>query len=341
MNGIRNRTARRLLAAAFVITLLTADVAHADKFSRIRRKFTMKTLGGRQFWGDTLFWHGWRIQQNVLTKHYRLIDPDDYRHESGTLEKCTERLDRVKKRLKLPPMKGKAAVLVHGIIRSSKSLGKMQKRLEKEGYTVVPFDYPSTRASIPQSAEYLQSVIDSLDGIEQIDFVVHSMGGLIVRQLVGKKNDKRYKRMVMLGVPNHGAVLADKLKKVGLYKLLYGPAGQQLVSDKNGLIDKLPTPEFEFAVIAGAKGTLKGYNPIIPGDDDGTVAVSSTRLAGAADFMTIRALHSFMMADEDAIEATTCFLKKGCLRADGKCHPIRKTVIRPVEAEKPMKPAGD
>ena len=27
------------------------------------------TLGGRQFWGDVLFYQGWRIQENVFTKH--------------------------------------------------------------------------------------------------------------------------------------------------------------------------------------------------------------------------------------------------------------------------------
>ena len=29
-----------------------------------------KTLGGRQFWGDVHHFQGWRIQQNVFTKHF-------------------------------------------------------------------------------------------------------------------------------------------------------------------------------------------------------------------------------------------------------------------------------
>lgn len=346
MNGLRQNRRRRLRLplALFAVWFLTGcnsthwlqlQTANADDQFPLSRNFTMKTLGGRQFWADSLYWHGWRIQQNVLTKHYRLLDPEDYRHASGSLENCQDKLGRVKKRLKLPAMKGKAVILVHGIIRSSKSLAKMRKRLQKEGYTVVGFDYPSTRIGIPQAAEYLQNVIESLEGIDQIDFVVHSMGGLIVRQLAGQKKDKRFHRMVMLGVPNHGAELADKLKRVGLYKLLYGPAGQQLSTDKNGLIAKLPTPSFEFAVIAGGKGTLKGYNPIIPGDDDGTVGVASTRLPGAADFMTVRALHSFMMANDDAVDATVRFLKDGCLRADGNRHPIPKQKKPPVEAQRP------
>ncbi|MCH8830826.1 MAG: hypothetical protein IID45_14720, partial [Planctomycetes bacterium] len=167
-------------------------------------------------------------------------------------------------------------------------------------------------------------VVQSLQGIEEIDFVVHSMGGLIVRQYRAKHKDKRVKRLVMLGVPNNGARMADRLKKIGLYRMILGPAGQQLVSGKNGLIAGLPVPDFEFAVIAGSRGTLRGYNPLIPGDDDGTVSVASTRLPGAADFMTVTALHSFLMGNADVINATVRFLKHGHLRADGLRHPIRK-----------------
>jgi hypothetical protein len=75
-------------------------------------------------------------------------------------------------------------------------------------------------------------------------------------------------------------------------------------------------------VIAGGKGTAAGYNPWIAGDDDGTVAVSSTRLPGAADFMTVPTLHSFLMTDEAVIAATGRFLRTGCLSADGIPNPI-------------------
>jgi hypothetical protein len=126
----------------------------------------------------------------------------------------------------------------------------------------------------------------------------------------------------MLGVPNHGANLANMLKDYTLFKTVYGPAGQQLVEDPGGFIAALPTPEFPFAVVAGGKGSAIGYNPWIAGDDDGTVAVTSTRLPGAADFMTVPTLHSFLMSDQAVIESTARFLKTGCLSADGVAKPI-------------------
>ena len=92
----------------------------ADKATRVH----LKTLGGRQFWGDLAYFHGWRIQQHVLTKHCRLLDPDDYRSCSGTLAECQVALNKVRLESKKGPMSGHAVILVHGIIRSSKSLNQ-------------------------------------------------------------------------------------------------------------------------------------------------------------------------------------------------------------------------
>ncbi|MGE4003305.1 MAG: esterase/lipase family protein [Planctomycetaceae bacterium] len=282
----------------------------------------MKTLGGRQFWGDVRFFHDWRIQQNVFSGHHRLLDGKDVRQAWGTLEACEQRLEEIRIERSLPPMSGKAVILVHGIVRSSKSFDPMKNELRAAGYEVFGFDYPSTRVEIPEAAAYLRQCIDSLDGITEINFVVHSMGGLVVRASLAESRDPRIRRMVMLGVPNLGARMANILQKNYLYRAVYGPAGQQLVEDPNGLIAKLPTPDFEFALISGARGTPGGYNPLIPGDDDGTVSLEATRLPGARDFMTVQALHSLIMRNPEAIAATRRFLWTGVLRESGRREPV-------------------
>jgi pimeloyl-ACP methyl ester carboxylesterase len=223
-------------------------------------------------------------------------------------------------------MSGRAVILIHGIIRSSKSFSSMKQALEADGLTVVAFDYPSTRVAIKDSAGYLDQVIQSLEGIEQIDFVVHSMGGLVVRAWLQEHSDPRVKRMVMLGVPNLGAKMANHLKDLGLFKLVMGPAGQQLIEGEESYITELPVPTFPFAVIAGARGTENGFNPLIPGDDDGTVSVDCTRLPGAADFMTVPSLHSFLIGNKDVIAATRRFLSDGVLREKGSPEPILANV---------------
>ncbi|MBX3436238.1 MAG: alpha/beta fold hydrolase [Planctomycetaceae bacterium] len=282
----------------------------------------IKTLGGRQFWGDVRFFHDWRIQRSVLDGHYRLLDGRDVRYASGTLEECERRLEEVRRERMLPPMSGKAVIFVHGIVRSSKSFAPMKDDLRAAGYSVFGFDYPSTRVEIPDAAEFLRQCIGSLDGITEINFVVHSMGGLVVRASLVPDRDPRIHRMVMLGVPNLGARMANLLQKNYLYRTFYGPAGQQLIEDPDGFIAHLPTPDFEFAVIAGVRGTPDGYNPLIPGDDDGTVSLAATRLPGAHDFLAVRVLHALLMRDPEVIAATERFLRTGALRESGDREPI-------------------
>jgi pimeloyl-ACP methyl ester carboxylesterase len=288
----------------------------------------MPTLGGRIFWGDVVHFRGWRIQENVVTRHFRLLDPLDRRFASGTLDACVAKLEEVKKEQKLELLDGKAVILVHGMGRSSKSWPKLTKELESMGYLVVGFDYPSTRCAITESAEYLAKVIDGLDGVDEISLVSHSMGGLVARAYLASHRDERIKRMVMLAVPNRGAEMADLVSKWSVFEWVCGPGGCQLVTDGDGLIASLPIPDFEFAVIAAARGRADGYNPLIPGDDDGTITVESTRLPGATDFLQVNGLmHSFLMFDQRVIDATVRFLETGRLRAKGEPEPIPREAV--------------
>ena len=326
-----HRTSRFLsLALTLLASLrcsLGADEASAQadlkqKLSQVN--VPMKTLGGRQLWGDVHFFRGWTIQQNVFTGHFRLLDPRDGRHAWGSFDVCKEKLDQIRGERKLPPMKGEAVVLLHGIFRSSKAMSRVQDRLENDGYLVVPFDYPSTRVDIAASAKMLGKVVESLEGVEKISFVTHSLGGLVVRSWLGQGGDVRARRLVMMGTPNKGAEVADILRDWHLYRLILGPAGQQLIADKAGVIAKLPTPEIPFAVIAGGKGTSDGYNPLIPGDDDGLVAVSSTYLEGAEDSLTLPVLHSFLPFNAAVIDAVSLYLKTGSLHEDGVRSPVER-----------------
>ncbi len=42
------------------------------------------TMGGQVVWDTLAEANGWRLQQNELTKHCRILDPDDVRRAWGT-----------------------------------------------------------------------------------------------------------------------------------------------------------------------------------------------------------------------------------------------------------------
>ena len=75
--------------------------------------------------------------------------------------------------------------------------------------------------------------------------------------------------------------------------------------------------------MAGGRGGDIGFNPLLAGDDDGTVRVEEARLAGASDFTLVDALHSHLMTSPTVLEETVRFLRHGYFHADGVRHPIR------------------
>lgn len=280
-----------------------------------------KTLGGRQFWGDLISLRSYRLQHNVVTDRYRLLDPNDGRIASGAHSVCLQALEELKVRNGLEPETGRVTLLIHGIGRSSKCFSSLAKSLKAIGAGPIGFDYPSTRISIQKSVAYLQSVLDHLPDVERIDVVCHSMGGLLFRSLLSTSCESRFQRVVFLGVPHHGAEVADFLKRNPLFKMVLGPAGQQLVTDPERGMNHMPIPEFEFATIAGGRGSNRGFNPLLPGDNDLTVTVESAQLEGATDSLRLPVIHSLLMSDQRCVSATVRFLETGRLVAAESVAP--------------------
>jgi len=304
------------------------------------RGIAVPTLGGKQFWADELFFHQWRIQRNVVDDHCRLLDGRNLRYASGTFGQCHARLEQVRRQRNLPAMKGKAVIVLHGLFRTRSSMAELCDYLQRQGgYTVFNVSYPSTRRDVGGHARSLARIIENLAGIEEINFVAHSMGNLVVRHYLADRMrqrppaekgpdagagpvDPRIKRFVMLAPPNHGSLLALTLPENSMLEAVTGDAVRQLGQDWADLQARLATPNCEFGIIAGGKGNGKGYNPLLPGDDDGTVTVASARLAGASDFVLLPVLHSSIMDNRRVQQYTLRFLQHGYFISADKRQPI-------------------
>ncbi len=289
------------------------------------------TLGGRQFWADELFFHDWHIQRNVFTGHYRLLDGSNLRHGWGTFTECRAKLEQIKEGRQLPPMRGPGVVVLHGLFRSAASMGRMSRTLrEQGGYSVFNVNYPTTRGSLADHARGLDKVVQSLEGIGPIHFVAHSLGNLVIRHYLadhtraelGLRPDDRIGRMVMLGPPNQGAQLAEVFAKNRLFNFVAGASASQLAREWDNLEAELVTPAFPFGILAGGRGTSKGYNPWMGQDNDMVVSVETTRLAGAADFAVLPVPHTLMMDDPEVQQYTLRFLERGYFRSDDQRQPI-------------------
>lgn len=187
----------------------------------------------------------------------------------------------------------------------------MQQALEAEGYATCNIDYPSTEHEIATLAvDYILPALKTCGG-DSYHFITHSMGGILVRYLDYQHQIPNVNRVVMLAPPNRGSELVDELGVLELFDWINGPAGSELGTADTSLVNRLPSPGFAFGVIAGNYSFNPLYSNIIPGEDDGKVAVERTRLAGMQDFLLLPLSHTFIMNDEEVQQQAIFFLQNG------------------------------
>lgn len=183
--------------------------------------FTFFTLGGKQLWEDLFFYQGWRIQRNCLTKRYRLLDSWDIRRESGTLLHCQNAFIHYIEVYQLLRPKQKAVVMLHGLSQTKDIFESMSTAFEKESFTSIAINYPSLRKNFDNFTEQLNFLLKNLKDIQEVNFIVYGLGGLILRKLLSKysswQSRIRIGRAVMINVPNQGWTGGERLGKIALF----------------------------------------------------------------------------------------------------------------------------
>jgi hypothetical protein len=256
-----------------------------------------------QFWTDYRIVAGYRLQRNELTHHWRVLDPKNIRLAWGVFDDCAAAWQSAVATNAPDVTYRRVIILLHGLMRTPRSMTSLSVAIQKEidGHIVIP-TYASTRTSIANHAAAMRSVIEWLPGRPTIDFVAHSLGNIVIRHALAdwKRDDpsniyKLLHRMVMLGPPNQGAMIAKRLARLGLFELITGQSGLELGRDWNTLVKRLAIPEFPFAIVAGIIATMGGRHPLIEGDSDLVVGGEETHLNGATQEIQVPYVHSVLM----------------------------------------------
>ena len=193
-------------------------------------------------------------------------------------------------------------ILLHGLARSSSSMESLAEFLNSKGFKTVNIDYPSTKNDIETLSKlYLEPAIKHCGNDKKINFVSHSLGGIIIRNFLAKTDVKNLGKVVMIAPPNNGSEIADILKNFKITKWFFGPALAQLGTDNESFTRKLPIPTYDVLVIAGNSPQLI-LSEIIPGEDDGKVSVENTKIQNS-DFLLIESSHTFIMDDPNVKKA--------------------------------------
>jgi hypothetical protein len=212
-------------------------------------------------------------------------------------------------------------VLLHGLARTERSMEDMGDALLKAGYTVFNIEYASREKPIEELAmETIPKGIKMCNSInkKQINFVTHSMGGIVLRYYLSKEQIPELGRVVMLSPPNQGSEVADELMDLSVYKWLNGPAGQQLGTGPEGIAARLGPVDFPLGIITGNDpGIIDAwFAGMFPGEHDGKVSVERAKVEGMTDFLVLPYGHTFIMDEEEVIYQTLYFLKYGSFQRE-------------------------
>lgn len=204
--------------------------------------------------------------------------------------------------------KKEAVVLVHGLWMHGLVFLPHLRWLTGKGFAVHRFSYPSVGNGLRQNAEALCRVIAAANS-DRIHLVGHSLGGLVVLDMLARRHDPRLRRAVLMGSPCMGSHAASAVAGLPWISAIIGRSLKDWLSLRR---PDLPE-EIEIGVLAG--NFSLGIGRLVPGlpqPNDGVVAVAETRWPGARDSIVLPVSHAGMLVSRECSDQVAAFLRSGC-----------------------------
>ena len=204
-------------------------------------------------------------------------------------------------------------VCVHGYLSHGVGMYLIKRRLEREyGMRALLFSYPSVRGSLDENAAALSRFIRD-QHVDKIHIVGHSLGGVLALRMLANYPDTVPGRVVCIGSPLTGSRAAGFLREHVWAEAIIGQSLPDAVIHRSAddwawEVGK----QREIGVIAGT--VPLGLGRLVAdfdGDNDGTVAVSETRLDSATDHLLMSVSHKGMLVTADVADQAAAFLTRG------------------------------
>lgn len=258
-------------------------------------------------WSDIWVRNGWRVQTHCTTGRSRALDAH------GNIVACGLPEDCVAIAAKCAPglYARRAVVLLHGIWDSPRLMVPLAEALQAKGWAVANVAYPSTKLPVAAHGQSVSRVARALaeSGAREVSFVGFSLGGLVARSAMANAERDHWNpgRLVLIGSPARGSVIAKRFQNFPGYRTIVGGCSQDVTPVGAA---RVPNPHCRgLMVIAGGTGS-RGYNPLIPGDNDRLIAVAETRIRDhETDFLLVNSIHRSLPSRPETISACGKFLR--------------------------------
>jgi len=207
-----------------------------------------------------------------------------------------------------------AVVFVHGIWMKGWEMSVLRRRMAALGYDCYQFSYSSIFARSADNAARLNAFIKEKVEADVVHVVAHSLGGIVVSHLLDAFPLQKPGRIVFIGSPLKGSVVARRLSSHVLTRGFLGLSGVR------GLLGNVPRlkSQREVGMIAGTRGIGVGSFVMLgqlAKPSDGTVVVTETDVTALRAHLQVPFSHFGMLFAKPVAQAVGSFLRQG--RFDG------------------------
>jgi pimeloyl-ACP methyl ester carboxylesterase len=201
-------------------------------------------------------------------------------------------------------------VYLHGLWMPGGESLLLRHRLANDfGLTLHSFRYSALSSNMSAISEKLAAFVREL-GTPAVHFLGHSLGGLVIHRFLERFPEQPAGRAVFLGTPSLASRAAER---AGRFAPVAHLMGQSIAEEL------LQPRERRWTHEQRPLGIVAGTQPIGVGqllanfdeDNDGTVAVSETRMPGAADHIVLPVSHFGMVLSARVAHEAGLFLTQG------------------------------
>ncbi len=202
-----------------------------------------------------------------------------------------------------------AVVYVHGLWMPGEESFLLRSRLADDfALQLHPFRYSAAGSPMSHITESLAKFVQALASPE-VHFIGHSLGGLVIYRFLERFPGQSPGRVVFLGTPSVASRAAEHAARFAPFAHLMG----------HSVAEELLQPRKRRWTHPQPLGIVAGSQPLGLGrllahfieDNDGTIAVSETRMPGATDHIVLPVSHLGMLVSARVAEETGRFLTQG------------------------------
>ena len=209
-------------------------------------------------------------------------------------------------------------ILVHGLWMHGLVCASLAHRLRRAGFRVALFSYRSLRWSLNDIGDRLHAYAHP-HAAAPVHFVGHSLGGLVILNMLARYRAFPAGRVVLLGSPCNDCESARQLGARRGGNLLLGRA----LRDWSLAQGEAVARQVPVGIVAGTRRIGMGrFLVSLAGPNDGVVLVSETAQRGAADRLVLAVSHSGLLLSRIVAEQTVRFLDEGRFAHELAVHPV-------------------